>query len=253
MNKPRILFFDIETSPILGYSFGIYETNIVHIVRDIHIMCFAYMWSDDKVLKVHALPEYKTYKKDKFNDKELLKDLHALIESADIVIGHNGDRFDIRIANSRFIQQGLKPLDKIDTEDTLKQARGRFKFTSNKLTDLARYAGLGQKIDTGGIKLWIDCENGDLKQWSRMSKYCKHDVKLLHGVWEWLHLWVQHKYNMNTHNDTSYSCSNCGSSKVSKNGTRITMSGKYQKFQCNDCGRTMRGTTNLLNNKPKIK
>ena len=30
--KPRLLFWDVETSPILGYTFGIYETNVAHTI-----------------------------------------------------------------------------------------------------------------------------------------------------------------------------------------------------------------------------
>ena len=253
MNRPRVLFFDIETSPILGYAFKLYETNIAWVVRDVYITAFAWKWSDEKEYHVKALPDYKLYKKDPHNDLELLKDLHALISSADIVCGHNGDKFDVRIANSRFIQQGLEPYEKIDSEDTLKQARGRFKFTSNKLTDLARSAGLGEKIDTGGIKLWVDCSNGNMKAWAKMKKYCQHDVKLLVGVYNWLDKWVDHKYNMNVWNETVWACPHCGSHELHKRGMRLKRSGKYRRYQCKDCRMFSTGTTNLLENKPKIK
>lgn len=253
MNKPRILFFDIETSPILGYTFKIYETNIAWVVRDVYITAVAWKWSDEKEFHVKALPDYRLYKKDPHNDLMILRDLHALISSADIVVGHNGDRFDVRIANSRFIQQGLEPYSKIDSEDTLKQARGRFKFTSNKLTDLAKYAGLGTKKETGGIKLWVDCSNGDMKAWKRMKGYCRHDVKLLVGVYNWFDKWVDHKYNLNVWNGSSWACPKCSSHKITKRGYSLTRTGKYQKYQCNDCSMYSRGVKNLLESKIKIK
>lgn len=64
MNKPRILFYDVETSPILGYTFGIYDTNVAHVVRDTHLMSFAWKWSDEKTIHSHSLIDHSLYKKD---------------------------------------------------------------------------------------------------------------------------------------------------------------------------------------------
>lgn len=254
MNKPRILFFDIESSPLLGYAFGLYETNIVHVIRTSHLLSFAWKWSDEKTIHVHSLPDYPLYKKDPYDDTELLKDLHALMESADIEAAHNGDRFDIKMVNARFIEKGLPAIYKQQSIDTLKLAKKRFKFTSNKLTDLARYAGIGSKKETGGIQLWVDCLNGDKKAWKKMCSYNKHDVYLLEKIYYWLEPWSELGYNLNAYNDTSWSCPRCNSSDIRKKSSfRFTQNGKYQRYVCKSCDREFQGKTNLLENKPKVK
>jgi uncharacterized protein YprB with RNaseH-like and TPR domain/DNA-directed RNA polymerase subunit RPC12/RpoP len=253
MSKPQILFFDEETSPILGYSFGLYETNIAHVVRNTHMMSFAWKRSDEKNIHSHSLIDYPLYKKDPYDDTALLKDLHALMESADILVAHNGDKFDIKMANARFIEKGLKPIEKKITIDTLKLARKRFKFTSNKLTDLAQYAKIGKKVETGGIMLWVDCLNGNKKAWKKMCEYNRHDVYLLEKIYYWLEPWSELAYNMNVYKESSYSCPKCSSHKVQKRGFSYSKLGKYQRFQCTDCGRYILGKDNLLENKPKVK
>lgn len=253
MTRPRILFFDEETSPLLGYAFQLYDTNIAHVVRNTHMMSFAWKWSDEKQVHVHSLPDYPLYKKDPYDDTALLKDLHALMESADIVVAHNGDKFDIKIANARFIEKGLEPLFKQTSIDTLKLAKKRFKFTSNKLTDLAKYAGFGAKKETGGIQLWVDCLNGNKKAWKKMCEYNKHDVVLLEKIYYWLKPWSDLAYNMNVYQESVYACPECGSHKVHKRGFHFTRTSKHQRFQCNDCIRFFLGKENLLENKPKVK
>lgn len=254
MNKLRILFVDIETSPILGFTFGLYETNVIHVVRNTHMMSFSWKWSDENTIHVHSLPDYGLYKRDKYDDTELIKDLHALMESAHVIVAHNGDKFDIKMANARFIEKGLKPLYKQQSIDTLKLAKKRFKFTSNKLTDLAKYAGFGSKKDTGGIQLWIDCLNGDKKAWKKMCNYNKHDVYLLEKIYHWLEPWSELGYNLNVFNESSWSCPKCGSHNITKKSSfRFTQTGKYQRYVCKACNREFQGKQNLLENKPKVK
>lgn len=253
-NKPRILFFDIETSPLLGYAFGLYETNIAYVVRNTHMMSFAWKWSDEKKIHSHSLIDYPLYKKDPFDDTALLKDLHALIDSASYYCAHNGDNFDIKMANARFIDKGLLPIDKNKIGiDTLKLARKRFKFTSNKLTDLARYARIGSKVETGGIMLWVDCLNGNKKAWKKMCRYNRHDVYLLEKIYHWLEPWSELSYNMNVYQGSSYACPECGSHELQKRGIYYKKSATYQRYRCKKCYRFSCGISNLLENKPKVK
>lgn len=252
MHKPRILFFDIESSPHLGYAYGLYETNLIHVERNSHLLSFAYKWSDENKIHSHSLPEYKTYKRDKYDDTELLKDLHALMESADILAAHNSDKFDIKMANMRFIQKGLPSLAPKPSVDTLKEAKKRFRFPSNKLTDLATYAGIGKKLSVDK-DVWIGCINGDMKSWKRMVKYNEHDVRLLVGVYDWFFPWIKAKVNTNLLTNTYWNCPKCGSNKLQKRGFHHTATGKYQIYWCKDCTGWSTGTHNLLDARVGVK
>lgn len=248
----RTLLFDCETSPLLGYAYGLYEQNIIKVIREPHLMSFAFKWYDEKRIYYHALPDYPLYKKDPYDDTDLLKDLHALLDKADIVIAHNGDSFDIKVANSRFIMNKLKPISNYISIDTLKEARKKFRFSSNKLTDLARYAGIGQKVENEK-ELWFKCLEGDKKAWKQMKKYNKHDVYLLNGIYEWMKPWMKQHPNLNIFNNTIANCPRCLSSKIINYGKRYNQSGVYQRYKCKECGNDMLGKENLVIHKPIVK
>jgi DNA polymerase III, epsilon subunit and related 3''-5'' exonucleases len=248
----KVLLFDIETAPLLGYAFGLYEQNILHVVRDSFMLCFAYKELGRPGVICKSLRDYSLYKKDKFDDRELVKELHAALESADILIAHNGDAFDIKVANARFIKNGLGPVSEKISIDTLKEARKRFRFSSNKLDDLAQYAKIGKKKETGKA-LWIDCINGDIKAWKKMEEYNIHDVKLLEGVYTWLRPYMKSHPNLNVISGTATKCPACLSSDHVKDGYKYSNNGVYQKYRCKGCGKPFIGATNIIKQKPLVK
>ena len=235
MPKPKVLLFDLETTPILVYTWGTYKQNVLKIVEDPYILCFGYKWLNGKT-KTVSLKDYKRYKVDKKNDKDLVVKLHELLDEADIVIAHNGDRFDIKWANKQFIKHGLKPVSPYRTIDTLKVARRYFRFDSNRLDDLGRYLDVGRKVKHEGKELWFDVMDGDKKAWRKMLKYVKQDVELLEKVYKKLRAWGRE-----TTNEGENSCTRCGSYNLQKRGYQTVKSGmKYQRYQCTDCGGWLR-------------
>lgn len=182
-NKTKILLFDIEVSPITSYTWSLWETNVIEVKKDWYMLSFAYKWLGESKVIVKALPMYSDYLKDKENDKALCQDLWEVLDQADIVIAQNGDAFDIKKANARFIVHGFKPTSPYKTIDTLKVAKKYFKFDSNKLGELGRYLGVGNKAETGGFSTWLGCMNGDMDMWTKMIRYNRQDVILLEKVY----------------------------------------------------------------------
>ncbi len=238
----KILLFDIETSPNLGYIWGKYEQDVLQYVRQGSMLSFAYKWLDEKFVHARSLPDFPLYKKDKFNDKELIKELWDLLDEADVVIAHNGDAFDIKKVNAFFAKAGLTPPSPYQTVDTLKVARNNFKFNSNKLDDLGDYLGIGRKYETGGFGLWKGCMDGDSESWRKMVKYNKQDVVLLELVYKQLRPWIKNHprlYQLDC-------CPNCGSDRLQKRGTFKTISGTRQKYWCINCGKWPTGKVTEL-------
>jgi DNA polymerase elongation subunit (family B) len=236
----KILIFDIETSANLGWVWGKYEQNVIEFKQEWFILSFAYKWYGERKTHVRALPDYKTYKRSKTNDKELVKELWELFDEADIVLGHNSDRFDIRKANARFVEHGFTPPAPYKTIDTLKAARKYFNFNSNKLDDLAKKFGIGAKVHHAGWKLWEGCMNGDEKSWNTMKRYNKGDVTLTEKIYKQLRPWMHNHPNINIVDDKAGACPACGSTKMQKRGYGYTQLGKYQRYQC-QCGKWSRG------------
>jgi predicted RNA-binding Zn-ribbon protein involved in translation (DUF1610 family)/DNA polymerase elongation subunit (family B) len=233
--KPKILLFDIETAPNLSYVWGHYEQNVIEHSREWYVLCFVAKWMGNRKMITEALPDYKAYKKDPEDDKEVVTALWHLLDEADIVVAHNGDRFDIRKMNARFIFHGLKPPAPYKTVDTLKVARKYFAFNSNKLNDIGQHLGLGKKVSTGGFELWKGCMQGDKKSWAKMIKYNKQDVNLLEKVYIELRSWMTNHPSMGAYIEDNV-CPNCGSEHLQKRGTSVTRVSKYQRYQCQDCG-----------------
>ena len=128
----RILIFDLENSPSLGWFYDSRkENNIVAIQEEWFLLSFAYRWLDENKTHVYALPDFKRYKKDKKDDEQLVHKLHEVLSQADMLIAHNLDNFDLKKANARFLIHGLDPIPYNKNLDTLKVARRNFKFNSN--------------------------------------------------------------------------------------------------------------------------
>jgi len=232
----KILLYDIETSPNLGYIWGKYEQNVLAYEREWYMMTVAYKWLGEKKTHVLSLPMYKTYQKDKENDIELIKDLWKLFDEADIVIAHNGNSFDQKKTNARFIYHKLPPPSPYKQIDTKLEAKRYFNFNSNKLDDLGQYFKVGRKLDTGGFELWQGCMAGDTKSWEKMCKYNKQDVILLEKVYLTMRPYMTSHPNIAVLNNNVCACPNCGSKKVQKRGfARSRSGGTFQRWQCQEC------------------
>ncbi len=236
--KPKIAFFDIETAPILGYTWGIWEQNVIEVVDDWFMMSYAMKWDGEKKIRVKALPDYPGYKKDKKNDKALVTDLHKMMNEADVIIAHNGDQFDLKKANARFAVHGLPPVSPYKSIDTLKIARRNFKFDSNKLDNLGQYFNVGRKIPHTGKKLWLDCIKGVPKAWALMKRYNKQDVALLEAVYLKLRPYANTGHpDMRIVGGVNYCCPTCRSTNVTSNGKLYTLTTIKVRMHCKDCGR----------------
>jgi DNA polymerase elongation subunit (family B) len=250
-NKPRILFFDIESAPSLGWYFDLWkEGNIVSTKSEWYMLCFAAKWLDESPRKMitHALPDYKGYKPGSEDDKELIKDLWKLFDEADILIAHNGDKFDIRKANARFAYYNLPPPSPYKTIDTLKIARRYFNFTSNKLDSLGEHLGYGRKLVHTGFNLWKGCMSGDPKSWKHMVEYNKRDVVLLEKIYLHFRPWIEGHPNVAILADIPNGCPKCRSTRLKKDGTKLRAAGRVQQYQCLDCGGWAQGKYTKVTN-----
>lgn len=239
----KILVFDIETAPNLAYVWGKWEQDVLSFKQHWYVICVAYKWLGEKETYVISLPQYSTYKKTPTSDELLIKEVWKLFDKAEVIIAHNGDAFDIKKINARFLKHGLEPPSPYKTIDTLKIARKYFKLDSNKLDDLGDYFNIGRKLQTGGFNLWLGCIAGDKEAWKKMTDYNKMDVVLLEKVYYKLRGWNTSSPNMNLHLGGVTNCPNCGSMHVIKRGFGVTRSRTYQRHQCLNCGAWSVGET----------
>ena len=227
----KILLLDIETAPHRAYVWGLWKQNVAlnQIEEAGYTLCWAAKWVGEKEMK------YSSIFKD--GKKAMLLAVHALLEEADAVVHYNGNRFDIPTLNQEFLKAGMKPPKSPINIDLLLTARRRFRLPSNKLSYVAEYLSLGEKVKHKGMSLWRDCMAGDASAWKIMERYNKQDVSLLEEVYKKLLAWIpNHPNHALFSNKTVPVCPNCGSHNLQKRGFYHTKTLSYQRFQCQSCG-----------------
>lgn len=227
----------------MGYVWGKYQQDVLDFEKEWHMMSFAYKWYGTTKIHARSLPDFKLYKKDPDNDRELVKELWKLLDEADVVVAHNGDAFDVKKANARFLAHGLKPPAPYTTVDTVKIARRMFLLNSNKLDDIGKYLNVGRKMETGGFGLWRRCMAGDMSAWRAMVRYNKQDVQLLEDIYNVLRTWAPSHPNLNVIDETRGACPRCGSAKLQARGYIVSKRNKKQRYQCRSCGGWCSGGT----------
>lgn len=240
VNKPNLTFLDIETSPIVGYTWTTFDANVLKIIEPSKIISVAWKRLGDDKVTVKSIADYKGYKKGIVDDKQLVKEVWNVLDEADIICAHHGDAFDLKKLNARFVWYDLNAPSFYKSIDTKKVASRYFKFDSNSLNNLGAYLNLGSKLENGGFDLWVRCIAGDPEAWLKMKEYNAQDVTLLEQVYLKLRPFITNHPNLTVIADgsgePSADCPTCLSSAVVKRGFSITRTGRKQRFQCNDCG-----------------
>lgn len=244
--KPKILFWDIETTSIdilhRTYDLKVFVKRFKpdEIVRDWTILCIAWAYDDDPPKCISVTPN------NIYNDAEVVRYFHGILSEADYVCGHNIDNFDVKKFNARAIQLGLEPVIISQQIDTLKILRKYFKFTSNKLSYACKYLGIDQKDESPDWDLIL---SGDREELSKCRKYCKQDVVAVRALYHKIKAWHKTHPDMNIVNpvrDVSGLlvkpvCPVCCSANTKKKGFRYQSKTKKQRFLCLDCNFSFAG------------
>lgn len=228
MTAPRILLLDIETAPNVVHVWGLYDQTVGlnQIMATGYVMCWAAKWYGEKEVMFASVH-------DKSMD-EMLAEIHALLDEADIVVHYNGTKFDIPTLNKEFVKAGMLPPSPYQEVDLLLKARRAFRFPSFKLDHIARELGVGQKVKHAGHDLWVQCMAGDEKAWATMTKYNKNDVVILERVYDRLMPWIKTHPNHGVWAGKPV-CPTCGGTVISR-GEYRSKTRVYRRFQCKGCG-----------------
>jgi hypothetical protein len=233
MSAARVLLIDIETSPNVGYTWGKYDQTVIEPLRGWELLSFAYKELGRGKAKCVARPDFR----DK-TEASLVKAVWKILNAADVIVAHNGDRFDLPKLRAKFVEHGLPPTTPFKTIDTKKIAKAHFGFYSNSLNDIARDLGLGQKLQTGGFELWKGCIAGNPASWRRMRRYNIWDVILLEKVYQKLKSWYSSHPNLALYGGEGDKpeCPVCESTKVQRRGYRVMLVRRAARFHCQRCG-----------------
>jgi len=237
----KVLILDIETAPIRAYVWSIWNVNIGvnQIQSDWFCLTWAAKWLfEDKVYSARLKPEEVKAE----NDKRIIQGIWRLINEADIVIAHNGEKFDIPKINTRFVINGLEPPLPYQQIDTLKHIRRQFGFTSNKLDYVNKLLNLERKKETN-FELWENCMKGNANALREMEEYNVQDVRILEETYLLIRAWIKPHPNMGLFilDEKEERCPSCGSAELKDMGKLyFTTANTYELRKCGNCGAASR-------------
>ena len=229
-NGPEILFLDIETTPLIGPAWKVYDTNLITVLEESYMLCATWAWGRDGEV------QYERKSKAKGNDKALTGIVWSLMDKADIIIAHNGDQFDVKKIQERMVIHGFGPPSWFATVDTLKASRRKFNRHSHSLGALAKSHKIALKGSHAGIGTWLGCMDEDADSWADMKAYSMADIPPLRDYYYKILPWIDNHPNMGHWDTTRPVCRQCGSPDLAPNGTYRTNAGTRQRWACRECG-----------------
>ena len=178
-NEGKILIYDLETSPNIGWFWraGFKQNiNTNQILQERAIICVSYKWlGEDTVYNLN----WDSNQCDRF----LIEQFVEVLNEADLIIAHNGDRFDIKWLRTRALFHRIPMLPNYKQFDTLKVAKSKLYLNSNRLDYISKFLGFEGKIETTP-DLWnkVVIKN-DRDALNGMLDYCDEDVRQLEKVY----------------------------------------------------------------------
>lgn len=243
----KIFTFDIETSPHLSFHWRRWQENIprANTVAESKMICWAAKEYGEKEVEFSS----------EWEDGEdfMLRRLWTIMDEADVIIGFNSDKFDIKRVNTEFWLRGWDAPSPYQSIDLYKQVKRNFALSSSRLKDILKEKGLSPKLeDNANMQLWMDVVFNKVKSaQNRMKAYNKQDVASTEELYDAMLGWIASHPNWGLYiNDLDGDpvCPNCGSKHVSEHKVRRTKVRTYMQYKCNDCGKYSRGRASIGDN-----
>lgn len=254
INAPKILFFDIETTPMVSYTWGRWQQNVSleQTIQESYMLCWSASWMGSDEVFGDSLTSEEAIAGD---DNRIVKSLWKYVNEADILVAYNGVDFDVKKINGMFFTHGLNPPTPYKVVDPCRVARAKFGFSSNKMDALAKYLGIPVKMGTD-FSLWKACMNGSKKALDYMFEYNKKDVEILKQIYLKMLPYITNHPNVCNYIDGNMSCTHCGEThnfEKIDNHYYYTDVNKYQIYRCLTCGSIFRDRYSIRETKPKVR
>jgi len=183
---------------------------------------------------------------DKGGRGAFLKRVHALISSADILVGHNLDGADVPWLQGDFYfpkighkhRPNLPPLPPFKTVDTLKVARQfRTGVQFKSLDALCQILGIPAKTDTYDREAMNRAVAGSVEDRERLVEYCAGDVIATQGLYDALRPHIKnHPALFVDGQDSLTTCHRCGADTEPTARRYVANLLSYQMRKCTRCG-----------------
>lgn len=232
--KLRKLYWDIEMLPGVFYGWSMYSEPFQQI-ENTTISMISYRWDgEDEVHSIHL--NEKQYNKNIRNEKPIIKEFLKVVNQADVMVAHNGDKFDWKKFNFKVAKYNLKPVKKPILVDTLKMVKQEMSADSHRLGDLCREFNLPVKIPLNG---GFTAAFRGYGKYLELVNYNRQDIICLEMLYNYIKPHCRPKYDVSKLDNKNRACSSCGSCDIIKYGKYILATGKQvSRYRCKTCKST---------------
>jgi len=231
----RTLIWDLETAGVQGLC-----------ADRGYIVCFGWKWLGESQAHCISLLDYPgrggqaKWPSNCQEDQNLLRAALEIMEQAELLVAHYGEKFDRPFFESRLLQAGLKPIPMVRQADTCLIARYKLKLSSNRLANVASFLKVKtEKMQKGSgwPDWWLGALRGDKESIKKMSVYCAKDVQCLEEVFKAMRHVIPDKYLLNAGvNELMWKCPSCGGGNRRRYGYYWTAMQLFSRYQCKGCG-----------------
>lgn len=245
---PKILVFDIETAPYTSFTWGLFKQNVIDVKEEWYMLSFAYGWYDLRTQKIGPVqwvsinqdPKFKPWSAD---DSSVIDRLWTLFDQAEVVVGQNHERFDMKKGQERMFIHKMLPPSPYATLDTKRIWKQNFSGSAS-LKYMTRKADVAMKQPNRGFEMWKDCMANVPQGWAEMEEYNVADVvataELFTRLIPWINPKVSRTVNFGLWYLGKFACTNCGNTEdedgFQKRGFHGTGASRYQTYLCKRCG-----------------
>lgn len=239
--KLKILTADVECTPMTVKTYSLKVNGYISpkaIVSDWNLLGAAWKW-----LGEDRCPAISVSHRDTSNDYEVVGALHNVISEADMIIGHNFDKFDLKKFNTRCLKHGIPPVPPKRIYDTLKKSRKYFDLPSHSLYYVCKFLGLDPKDEAPD---WDKVMAGDVEEIRKMRTYNRQDVISNEQLYLKIRAFDHQHPDLNgfhpirdTLGEKVHVCPNCLSPNLRNDSPVYNKRGKLVRYlyQCLDCNR----------------
>lgn len=206
------------------------------IVKPWNILGASWGWLDKEEIKSVSVSA-----RDTTNDYEVVSILHTVLSEADILAGHNSDKFDLRKFNTRALFYGFQPIAPKPSIDTLKVVRKHLDLPSYSLAYINKYFGIEEKTESPD---WDLVMAGDEDELRKMRWYNRGDVISTKALINKVRGFLRIDLNKITPirdvlGEIVHLCPSCQSPQLRQDKPVYRKNGSLagHLYQCIDCGR----------------
>lgn len=172
---------------------GIFDLEMSSLNADggIILCCSIKEYGKKGVVCIRA-DSFKSWKGNRTNEKELIQAIADKLDNYDILVAHNGERFDKKFFNAKCLQYHIKPVLRFKKLiDPVQLSWRHLKLGRNTLAALIDYLEIPMKKTPIELHKWLEASlEGNQKSMDIICKHCDVDVITLEQVYDRLRLLI---------------------------------------------------------------